>query len=458
MARWTHPRSVQAFGLLIHDVVALYLAIRVAHQLYYGYWGAAFEAAMVALIGLTVFCIFLFDVYRVDVHDSSTRVVLRMFYAVVLSGGTIAALAYITKTDVGVSVLWRANLALSLGIFTFWATSIRVILRIATRRISRERKWLVLGDSDISRALVRDNAAFPGTGAVEIVNLDDADEISITRENRRVNISRDEKAENYESVEGIVLVSDSDLPRKVLANLMHIRLSGLPVLPVSEFYEQYLLRIPVLQLGDGWFVFSEGFSLVHHEVALKIKRVADIVLSAIGLILTVPLMALVAIAVKAGSPGPALYHQGRTGHGGRQFNLHKFRTMIDNAEIEGAKWAEHDDPRITTVGRFLRKLRLDELPQLWNVLVGEMSFIGPRPERPDFIERLESEIPYYDLRHLVNPGITGWAQVMYPYGSSVDDARRKLEFDLFYIKNYSIAMDISILFRTARVVFSRSGV
>ena len=458
MVRWTHPGSAQAFGLLIHDVLALYLAIRVAHRLYYGYWGAAFEPAMVALVGLTIFCIFLLDVYRVDVHDSSTRVVLRMIYAIVLSGGLIAALAYITKTDVGVSVLWRANLALSLAMFLFWACVVRVLLRLATYRISRQKKWLVLGDSEISHALIKDNTSFPGSGSVEIVKMDNAEEIAITRENGIVGLAGSNRSEIYDSVEGIILVADSELPRKVLTNLMHIRLAGLPVLPISEFYEQYLLRIPVLQLGDDWFVFSEGFSLVHHAVALKLKRVADLVLAAMGLLLTLPIMLLIALVVKLGSEGPIFYHQIRTGHGGRRFKLHKFRTMVNNAEEQGAQWAERDDPRITKNGRVLRRLRLDELPQLWNVLVGEMSFIGPRPERPNFIERLEAEIPYYDLRHLVNPGITGWAQVMYPYGSSIEDARRKLEFDLYYIKNYSIAMDISILFRTARVVFSRSGV
>src|SRR5262249_29655017 len=154
-----------------------------------------------------------------------------------------------------------------------------------------------------------------------------------------------------------------------------------------------------------------------------------------------PLMLVTAIAIKLDSKGPVFYRQSRTGLNGVTFILYKFRTMVEDAEKSGARWAEENDPRVTRVGRFLRATRIDELPQLWNVLLGQMSFIGPRPERPDFNSELEAAIPYYDLRHLVKPGITGWAQVLYPYGASVEDAREKLQYDLYYIKNYSVMLD-----------------
>jgi len=163
-------------------------------------------------------------------------------------------------------------------------------------------------------------------------------------------------------------------------------------------------------------------------------------------------MLIAAIAIKLDTRGPVFYSQTRTGLSGVTFRLYKFRTMVKDAEKSGPRWTKKDDPRITRVGRFLRSTRIDELPQLWNVLLGEMSFIGPRPERPDFNAELEAAIPYYDLRHLVKPGITGWAQVLYPYGASVEDAREKLQYDLYYIKNYSVMLDLVILIRTLRAV------
>ena len=173
--------------------------------------------------------------------------------------------------------------------------------------------------------------------------------------------------------------------------------------------------------------------------------------------LFLPLFLVIPILVKSESRGPVIYSQTRTGRGGREFVLYKFRTMYTNAEQDGPRWAEQDDPRVTRVGRILRKTRLDELPQLWNVLKGDMSFVGPRPERPAFVLEIEKNVPYYELRHLVSPGITGWAQVMFPYGASIEDAVEKLQYDLYYIKNYSLLLDAVILIKTMRIVFHVRG-
>ena len=183
----------------------------------------------------------------------------------------------------------------------------------------------------------------------------------------------------------------------------------------------------------------------------------DTIGAAALLVVLSPLMLVVAVLVILDSRGAAIYSQVRTGHHGKEFKLRKFRTMFNDAEKQGIRWAEPDDPRVTRVGRILRLTRIDELPQLWNVLVGDMSFVGPRPERPHFNVKLESDIPYYYLRHLVKPGITGWAQVMYPYGASVEDARKKLQFDLFYIKNYSLVLDLVIAVKTTRVMLTGRG-
>jgi exopolysaccharide biosynthesis polyprenyl glycosylphosphotransferase len=189
-----------------------------------------------------------------------------------------------------------------------------------------------------------------------------------------------------------------------------------------------------------------------------VKRVVDIVASLIGLVLGAPLMLFTAALVKLSSSGPVLYHQTRVGAEGSRFTVHKFRSMVADAEAStGAVWARQNDTRITPVGRFLRRSRLDELPQLWNVLRGDMSMVGPRPERPEFVASLTEQIPFYGQRHLVRPGLTGWAQVRYTYGASVEDAMQKLQYDLFYIKNLSIALDLLVLFSTLKTVIQRKG-
>jgi exopolysaccharide biosynthesis polyprenyl glycosylphosphotransferase len=189
------------------------------------------------------------------------------------------------------------------------------------------------------------------------------------------------------------------------------------------------------------------------------KRSVDVAVALVGLIIGLPVFALIALAVRLTSAGPVFYHQTRVGLRGKIFTVHKFRTMRQDAEAAtGPVWAAKDgDPRVTLIGRFLRKTRLDELPQLWNVLVGEMSFVGPRPERPEFVADLTRVIPYYGQRHIVRPGLTGWAQVRYTYGASTEDALQKLQFDLFYIKNLSIGLDLFIMFETIKTVMLRKG-
>lgn len=239
--------------------------------------------------------------------------------------------------------------------------------------------------------------------------------------------------------------------------LMDARFSGYRVTDLNDFYERVWRKIPIYNLEAHWFILSDGFRLLANPVALRLKRLFDLVLSFCLLLLVWPLMLLAVIAIKLESQGDAIYKQLRSGLNDETFTIYKFRSMRADAEKEGARWAQKSDNRVTKVGRFIRLTRIDELPQLWNVLRGDMSFIGPRPERPEFNEMLEREIPYYKLRHLVRPGITGWAQVMYPYGASVDDAREKLQYDLFYIKNYSLILDFKILLKTVKVIVFGRG-
>lgn len=240
-----------------------------------------------------------------------------------------------------------------------------------------------------------------------------------------------------------------------LDEVMNCKFSGIEVIDAPSFYEQLTGKLMIENITPSWFIFSDGF----HRTSLSriIKRSADVVLSLAGIILTLPILPFIAMGIKLTSPGPVLFRQVRVGQGDRPFSLIKFRTMgVDAEKATGAVWAQKDDPRVTRFGKFLRTSRLDEIPQLYIVLKGDMSLIGPRPERPEFVEKLKQIIPYYSERHFVKPGVTGWAQVRYAYGASVDDAIEKLRYDLYYIKNMSLLLDIFIVLETFKVmVFGR---
>jgi len=238
--------------------------------------------------------------------------------------------------------------------------------------------------------------------------------------------------------------------------LLRLRTRGLEIEDARQAMSALAGRIPLETVQATWFIFSGGFRRSRSGMALK--RCVDLALSLLGLLFCAPLMALVAAAIPLDSPGSSLFRQLRVGYGGKPFYVLKFRTMGADAEADGvAKWAQRDDPRITRLGRWLRRYRLDELPQFLNVIRGEMSFVGPRPERPEFIEKLRLSIPYYDERHTLRPGITGWAQVRYRYGASAQDSFRKLEYDLFYLKNVGFLFDCAIVLETARIVLLGRG-
>jgi sugar transferase (PEP-CTERM system associated) len=238
--------------------------------------------------------------------------------------------------------------------------------------------------------------------------------------------------------------------------LLDLRLAGVKVEEATSWLEKITGRIEVEHLYPSWLIFADGFRFSSGFILLR--RLFSTLVAAAGLLLALPLLPFVMLAVKLDSRGAVFYRQKRVGLGGSQFYCYKFRTMREDAEADtGATWATDDDPRITRVGGFLRTSRLDEIPQLWCVLKGDMAFVGPRPERPEFVEWLSREIPYYGVRHAVRPGITGWAQVQYKYGNTLQDAREKLQYDLFYIKNASIGLDMLIMFQTMKIVMLGRG-
>jgi sugar transferase (PEP-CTERM system associated) len=255
-----------------------------------------------------------------------------------------------------------------------------------------------------------------------------------------------------------VVVSLTDARGRLpMDRLLDIRLkNGVSFDHLASVYEEYTGKIAVENLRPSWLIFSSGFRKTRASMA--VKRVFDVSLSLVGVVVSLPVMALVALAVKATSPGPVLYRQERVGLNGHIFTVLKVRTMRQDAEAAtGPVWSLKNDARVTPIGRFLRRTRLDEVPQLMNVLRGEMSFVGPRPERPSFVEQLTAQIPFYGQRHVVKPGLTGWAQVRYSYGASVEDAIEKLQYDLYYIKNLSFSLDLVIVLETIKTVVLRRG-
>ena len=253
----------------------------------------------------------------------------------------------------------------------------------------------------------------------------------------------------------IVVAIDDRRRGLPIDDILECKMYGVSIIEAADFYERQLGKIRLDTLHPSNVIFADGFTQA--VITDTEKRVLDVIASTLLVVCTLPILALTTIAIFLESGRSILYRQERVGRRGAPFTLYKFRSMHHDAEKDGAVWARQEDDRVTVVGRFIRKARIDELPQLFNVLKGDMSFVGPRPERPEFVEQLSAAIPYYDLRHHVKPGITGWAQISYPYCASLNDSREKLQYDLYYLKNYSVFLDINILLQTIQVILWGKG-
>jgi len=443
-------------------------------------------AAEIALAAVTL-SYFLWLAYSVSVHHSIQESIPIL---IALLGCQVCL--YLHRLyDLGAGTHWRAfvakalqslalAIALLLALFTLFprlpreddatlamllaSTSLLVALRPLLHWLVRHKRLgegiLIIGNGDFGRKLYREiSCAVPGNGKafaganLPALIMDMAD----PPEAQKVDGDELRKIVRSADISRIVLAEPDPRIREDLgAALVGCKLRGIAIQEAVDFYEQFSQKIWLEGIHPEWLISSDGFRPSKFYMAFK--RVIDLVCSVAVIILTGPLMALIAAAIKLDSPGPVLFKQTRMGLDGDEFVLCKFRSMRQDAEsASGPTWSSINDSRITRVGRFLRKFRFDELPQAFNVLKGEMSFVGPRPERPFFVNLLRKEIPYYDLRHFVKPGITGWAQVMYPYGSSIEDAYEKLQYDLYYAKHISIGTDLFILAKTLRVVLFGRG-
>jgi sugar transferase (PEP-CTERM system associated) len=310
----------------------------------------------------------------------------------------------------------------------------------------------VVGSGERAQRLVQGLRQNPEIG-VEIASWTGKLEGAVTREAVAAHLMEVVKKQKVHRV--IVAVPDrrGTTPMK---ELLELRMQGVKIEEAASWLEKISGKIEVENLYPSWLVFNEGFR--RSAIFVLVRRVLSIIIALIGLLLALPLLPFIALAVRLDSEGPVFYTQTRVGKAGRQFKVVKFRTMRQDAESSnGAQWAANNDPRITRVGKYLRMSRLDEIPQLWCVLKGDMAFVGPRPERPEIIELYCKDIPYYGVRHMVRPGVTGWAQIKYKYGSTIEDAREKLQYDLYYIKHASIGLDLLIMFQTVKIVILGRG-
>jgi sugar transferase (PEP-CTERM system associated) len=342
---------------------------------------------------------------------------------------------------------------LSYGVFQFfWHICYNSLLKILRLR----QRVIILGAGPLAKQ-IGETIALTNYGH-EVAGYIDCESgpVSVPSQNVLDNGSSLAEIAKKEKVDRIVVSLSERRGVFPIKELLNCKFNGIDIVDAISFYEQLTGKLMIENVNPSSFIFDPSFNMSPYMK--KIKRLIDIVLSIVGLLIALPLMGLIAVGIKIDSRGPVFFRQIRVGMGAKNFMLYKFRTMREDAEeASGAVWAQTDDPRVTRIGSFLRKQRFDELPQLYNILRGDMSFIGPRPERPEFVEKLEEVIPYYSERHFVKPGLTGWAQVRYRYGDSVGSAAEKLKYDLFYIKHISPFLEFQIFFETIKVIFFGVG-
>ncbi|GGZ94664.1 TIGR03013 family XrtA/PEP-CTERM system glycosyltransferase [Novosphingobium arvoryzae] len=450
------PHAVILLGLI--DLVLLCLAGEIAWRVRAGQIGIDAGETLTRLWQLSAFSVIILTamiavgVYGSDALRSMRFATARLLVAISLG---VIGLAFVDFL-LGGHNFWRSTLAYTMGIAIVMLVLNRLVIGGLLGTAAFRRRVLVLGAgarADRLRKLSeRPESGFVIVGYVAMTDSPPVVEESIAR-GAIHNLTR--HVENLD-VSEVVLALEERRNALPLADLLRIKTTGVHVNDFSSFIERETGRVDLDTVNPSWLIFSDGFSS-GRALSSAAKRIFDILASALLLVLTGPVIALFALLVKLDSKGPAFFRQTRVGLYGQNFDLIKLRSMRTDAEANGAQWAQKDDPRVTRLGKFIRKVRIDELPQAWAVLKGEMSFVGPRPERPEFVANLEEKLPYYAERHMVKPGITGWAQINYPYGASIEDSRHKLEYDLYYAKNYTPFLDLLILLQTLRVVLWHEG-
>jgi sugar transferase (PEP-CTERM system associated) len=448
--RYVSPRGLTVFGC---EILLIFGSVAIAARAHGAAGDVTGDLWKIALItGLCQICFYYNDLYDLTVVHSSRELLIRLLQAAG-AASIIIALIYLLMPWLAIG---NGIFVSSLVIFLIAIVAWRLLFNRLAYSANMEERVLVVGTGATARMVARQIQSEHDFGYRVVGFISDQDGGQGILNPALIGAAEDipRIVEEYE-VDRIVVGLADRRGRLPIAELLQAKLSGIRVEDATTMYERLTGKILIDDLKPSWLIFSDGFAV--SRLTRFLKRGIDLGIASIGLVLAAPLTLLTALAVYLDSDGPILYSQERVGEGGRPFTIYKFRSMRVDAERSGAMWATDRDDRVTRVGRFIRATRLDEIPQLWNVLRGDMSFVGPRPERPVFVEQLAKEIPFYQQRHAVKPGVTGWAQIKYQYGSSVEDAMEKLRYDLYYIKHASIAFDLSIVFDTVKVILFGKG-
>jgi sugar transferase (PEP-CTERM system associated) len=415
-------------------------------------WAKLLLAAMVIQ-----FAFYLFDLYDLHAIHNYRRVVINLAKALTVASLLLLLVFYLVPRLLLGRGVFLVMLLLTAVVIATW----RLAMAYATGhpKLGVRERVLILGSGEQAIKLARAAIELPSAGFQIVGFVDDKPELV---GKSLVNPTVIGVTENLPElvrqhrVDRIVVAVEDRRGKFPIEELLNLRLSGAVAIEEgARFYERLTGKLGIEILRPSWLIFSQGSR--YSDVAQHLRRVINAGLAAIGFVVSLPIMIIIAIAIKLDSRGPILYLQERVGRNGRIFKMIKFRSMRVGAEANGPVWASKSDRRVTRVGRIIRKLRLDELPQFINVLRGDMNFIGPRPERPEFVKQLSQLIPYYPQRHLIKPGLTGWAQINHPYGASIEDAIEKLKYDLYYIKNQSLLLDAIIIFETVRTILFGRG-
>ena len=410
-----------------------------------------YESGILKIVFTTVLTLLLsyyFDLYepqRISGHwEIYFRLLLVLSVLCFLLGGIVY---FFPDIYIGPHVLTFGISILAI-VLILWRWSYERIISLST---FRERVY-VLGNGERARTVIEILRTRRDAG-MEVVNAEYRDASSVDHERFAAEL-RSFCVPNPR-IDRVIVAMENRRGSMPVRELLDLRLRGVVIEDASFLLERLLGKLPLDGLNPSALIFTHGFNVKASQQI--VRRLVSILVSFIGLMLCLPFIPIIILAVRLSSPGPIFFRQTRVGLRGRPFSVIKFRTMRQDAEANGAVWATKNDTRITPLGRFMRKTRLDEIPQLWNVLRGEMGFVGPRPERPEFVEWLTTEIPFYELRHIIRPGITGWAQVRFRYGASLEETKQKLEYDLYYVKHLSIGLDLLIMFETVKTIILRRG-
>jgi exopolysaccharide biosynthesis polyprenyl glycosylphosphotransferase len=447
----TDPSAkVKKIILLLGDIIILYASLGLA--LFLRYWPdfsyTIFQKHLVpfTLVYLTWLLIF----YIGGLYDLSLAKNTLLFYSILLRSiiiGVAVAISFFYLIPL-YGITPKTNLAIDILILTLLLYVWRQLFNYLIKSPALLNNVLIIGRNKEAEQLIRHVKGNPQLGYYikKIISEKDTDSVF-----NLIEIVIKEK------IQTIVTIPDPRHDNTLVRNLYHCLPLKITLFNLPTFYERISGKVPVSVIEEFWFL--ENLMDSQKNVYETFKRIFDLLFGLALGIASLFLYPFIALAVKLDSSGPIFYQQKRVGQDSRIFQIVKFRSMVENAEKDGAKWAQKNDPRITRVGNFLRKTRLDELPQLWNVIKGEMSFVGPRPERPEFVfgTNMERQIPFYQIRHLVKPGLTGWAQINFDYGSSLEDTIEKLQYDFYYLKNRSFVLDLAIILKTIKIILSGGG-